>query len=298
MSAAADTAGEKPRRSAPVVILTGMSGAGRTTAITALEDLGYEAINNFPLSLIPTLLDPAQERTQPLLLGVETRTRGFSVRALADTVAALRRDITAPVLLVFLDCADDVLIKRFSETRRRHPLAPAEDAATGVRRERDVLAPIRAGADMVIDTTGLTPHDLRRELARNFSLVASGGLTVSIGSFSYKRGVPEGSDMVLDCRFLRNPYWDETLRDLDGRDPRVQGFVRDDPRFAAFLDQLAAMVLMLLPAYVEEGKVYFSVALGCTGGRHRSVTVAELLAGRLEAEGWQASLRHRELERR
>jgi UPF0042 nucleotide-binding protein len=279
-----------------VVIVTGMSGAGRTTAINALEDLGFEALNNFPLSLLDRLVQPIDDDPRPIAIGVETRTRGFSTRALTGAIDRLRRRQGTGALLIFLDCADEALLTRFNQTRRRHPLAPEEDAATGIARERDVLAEVRARADMVIDTSELSPHALKAEIESRFSHQLSADLAVSVQSFSYKRGAPAEADMVLDCRFLRNPYWQADLRRLDGRHARIQGFVREDPLFAAFLEKLCEMLLMLLPAYKAEGKAYFCVALGCTGGRHRSVTVGELLAGRLRAQGWPIALRHRELE--
>ena len=284
-------------RGAPaVVIVTGLSGAGRSSAINALEDLGYEAINNFPLSLVGALMAEDAEPAGPIALGVETRTRGFSAEGLRDVLASLRRrDVR--VMLLFLDCSDEVLTRRFSETRRRHPLAPAEDVGTGIARERDILREIRAEADMLIDTSALTPHELKAEIGQRFATGRAAGLAVSITSFSYKRGAPAGADVVLDVRFLQNPYWVEGLRGLDGRDAAVQDYVAADPRFVAFFEKFAEMLLLLLPAYLDEGRVYFSVALGCTGGRHRSVTVAERLAARLRDAGWQARLRHRELER-
>ncbi len=285
-----------PRTAPLVVIVTGMSGAGRTTAINALEDLGFEALNNFPLSLLDRLVQPAEGDPRPIAIGVETRTRGFSTRALTGAIDRLRQRQGPGALLIFLDCADEALLTRFNQTRRRHPLAPEEDAATGIARERDVLAEVRARADMVIDTSELNPHALKAEIESRFSSQISADLAVSVQSFSYKRGAPPEADMVLDCRFLRNPYWQADLRRLDGRHARIQGFVREDPLFAAFLEKLCEMLLMLLPAYKAEGKAYFCVALGCTGGRHRSVTVGELLAGRLRAQGWPIALRHRELE--
>jgi len=294
-----NTNGTHQRRPAPLVlVVTGMSGAGRTTAIKALEDMGYEALNNFPLSLFEALIEPVAGTSAPIAIGVESRTRGFSARALTDMVDRLRSEWRAGAVLVFLDCDDNELASRFSQTRRRHPLAPAEDATTGIARERDVLAGVRDRADAVIDTTTMTPHELKAELEARFALDRSAGLSVTVQSFSYKRGVPHGADMVLDCRFLRNPYWDEDLRELDGRDPRIQDFVQGDPLFRTFYDKLVDMVTLLLPAYRAEGKAYFTVALGCTGGRHRSVTVTELLAADLAAADWPISLRHRELERR
>ena len=291
---------ELPQRSpAPLVlVVTGMSGAGRSTAIAALEDLGYEAMNNFPLSLFEAVIEPVADTPAPIAIGIESRTRGFSSRALNDTVSKLRNRWRAGTILVFLDCDDDVLLQRFSQTRRRHPLAPAEDPATGIQRERDVLAEVREHADAVIDTTAMTPHELKAELQSRFQLDNSAGLSVTIQSFSYKRGVPPSADMVFDCRFLRNPYWEPTIRDLDGRDDAIQGFVWDDPLFDAFFGKLCDMVLMLLPAYRAEGKAYLTVALGCTGGRHRSVTVAERLSQHLTEQGWPVSTRHRELDGR
>ena len=301
--------GEAPRASASpsgqrVVIVTGMSGAGRTTAIHALEDLGFEALNNFPLALVERLVKPgeaggeagSEAGGQPIAIGVETRTRGFSTRALAGLLDRLRRRQGIAALLVFLDCADETLMTRFNQTRRRHPLAPEEDVATGVARERDLLAEVRGRADVVIDTTALTPQGLKAEIAARVAPQAAAELAIAVHSFSYKRGAPAEADMVLDCRFLRNPYWEAALRHLDGRDPRIQGFVREDPLFRDFFARLGELLEMLLPAYKREGKAYFCVALGCTGGRHRSVVIGELLAERLRKSDWPVMLRHRELE--
>ena len=282
-----------------IVIVTGLAGAGRTTAIRALEDLGWEALDNLPLALIPRLAEPSPDGpARPLAIGVDSRTRGFSAEALADLVGALRTRPEGATTLVFLDAADDALLARYAETRRRHPLAPDEDAAVGIDRERDVLQPVRERADLVLDTTGLTPHDLKAELRTRFASGASPGLTISIQSFAFKRGAPREADMVMDCRFLRNPHWDPALRPLDGRDPAVDAFVAEDPLFEPFFTRLAEMVLMLLPAYRREGKAYFGIGLGCTGGRHRSVALAERLAARLQQEGWRVNVRHRELDRR
>ena len=265
-----------------VVIVTGMSGAGRTTAIHALEDLGFEVLENFPLALVDRLVKPGEAAPRPIAIGVETRTRGFSARALTGLVDRLRRRQRIAALLVFLDCGDEALMTRFNQTRRRHPLAPEEDVATGVARERDLLSEVRGRADLVIDTTTLAPQ-------------VAAELVVAVQSFSYKRGAPSEADMVLDCRFLKNPYWEPALRHLDGRDARIQGFVRGDPLFRDFFARLGELLEMLLPAYKAEGKAYFCVALGCTGGRHRSVVIGELLAGRLREAGWPVMLRHREL---
>ena len=299
MSSAGAEAGRSREAVSPqmVLIVTGMSGAGRTTAINALEDLGFEALNNFPLALVERLFKPGDADRRPIAIGVETRTRGFSARALTELIERLRRRPGIGSMLLFLDCSDETLIARFSETRRRHPLAPGEDVATGIARERDILAEVRARADAVIDTSELTPHALKAEVAQRFPPRMASGLVVGVHSFSYKRGAPLEADMVLDLRFLRNPYWEEALRGLDGRDPAIQAFVADDPRFRDFFEKVSELVLMLLPAYKAEGKAYFCVALGCTGGRHRSVAIGEMLTGRLRQQGWPVVLRHREIER-
>ena len=279
-----------------VLVVTGMSGAGRTTAINALDDLGYEPLNNFPLSLVDSLIAPGVGATGPIAVGVETRTRGFSARALAHTVDKLRNREQTGGALLFLDCTDKALLSRFSQTRRRHPLAPADDPLTGILTERNILQAVRERADAVIDTSDMTPHELKAELQARFALSRSVGLAITVQSFSYKRGAPHGADIVLDCRFLHNPYWQEDLRALDGRDPRIQGFVRRDPLYDGFYNRLADMVKMLLPAFRNEGKAYLTIALGCSGGRHRSVTVAEQLSQDLASDGWPVSVRHRELE--
>lgn len=280
----------------PVVIVTGLSGAGRTTAVSALEDLGFEVLNNFPLAFIGRLLAAGQAEGRPLAIGVTTRTRGFSAAALGELLDRLRGGEGPGALLVFLDAADEALLTRFNATRRPHPLAPAEDPAIGIARERALLAPLRARADLVIDTTALNPHELRAEVTARFASGVGRGMAVSIQSFSVKRGAPHGAGLVVDCRFLRNPYWDPALRGLDGRDERIQGFVRADPLFAPFFARLRELLEVVLPASREEGKAWFAIALGCTGGRHRSVAVAEMLAETLRGEGWLVTVRHPELE--
>ncbi len=281
---------------ATVVLVSGPSGAGRTTAINCLEDLGCETINNLPLSLVPRLLDGAPG-ARPLVLGVDTRNRDFSVPALLDLIDGLRAREPGAELL-YLDASADVLLRRFSETRRRHPMAPAETPAEGIARELDLLGPIRARADLLIDTSELTPHDLRREIGHWFGPNNGARLTVTLHSFSYKRGMPRGIDMVFDCRFLRNPYWVEALRARDGRDPAVAAHIGEDPRFGDFFDKVRDLVLFLLPAYRAEGKSHLSVGFGCTGGQHRSVLVSERIAAALRDQGWQVGLRHHELVRK
>jgi len=284
------------QRSQRVVLVTGPSGAGRSTAINALEDLEYEAIDNLPLSLCARLItgNPAQ---RPLALGLDVRNRDFSTQGVLDLVSELNGRGDVDVDLLYLDCDPEVLTRRYSETRRRHPMAPEEAPIQGVLRELDLLKPLRSNADSLLDTSNLSPHDLKADMNRMFGGGAGGFLAVSLHSFSYKRGLPRGVDMVFDCRFLQNPYWVDDLRALNGTTQPVQAYVAGDPRFAGFFTQTQSMVEFLLPAYREEGKAHFSIGFGCTGGKHRSVTVTEKLALALAEEGWQVSIRHRELER-
>ena len=280
-----------------LVLVTGPSGAGRSTAIQALEDLGYEVIDNLPLSLVPRLID-GPPLGHPIALGLDVRNREFNATALIELVDQLTRDERVQLTLLYLDCGQDELIRRYGETRRRHPLAPDETPAEGIAREMDLLAPIRVRADHLIDTTEMSPHDLKAELSGWFRREGAPGLAVSVQSFSYKRGVPRGLDMIFDCRFLNNPHWVPALRALDGRDPSVADYVTADPRFQEFSLRLKELLLFLLPAQKAEGKAHVAIGFGCTGGQHRSVAVAEILGNALAEAGWSVSKRHRELERR
>lgn len=280
-----------------LVLVTGPSGAGRSTAIQALEDLGYEVIDNLPLSLVPRLID-GPPLGRPIALGLDVRNRDFNATALIELVDQLTRDERVQLTLLYLDCGQNELIRRYGETRRRHPLAPDETPAEGIAREMDLLAPIRVRADHLIDTTEMSPHDLKAELAGWFQLEGTPGLAVSVQSFSYKRGVPRGLDMIFDCRFLNNPHWVPALRALDGRDSAVEEYVTSDARFPEFSLRLKELLLFLLPAQKAEGKAHVAIGFGCTGGQHRSVAVAEILGNALAEAGWSVSKRHRELERR
>ena len=286
-----------PNSEHQLVLVTGPSGAGRSTAIQAFEDLGFEVIDNLPLSLVPRLTEGAS-LGRPIALGLDVRNREFNATALIELVDTLTRDPRVSLELLYLDCQPDELIRRYSQTRRRHPMAPTETPTEGVAREIDLLAPIRVRADHLIDTTEMSPHDLKAEISAWFHSAEATAMAVSVQSFSYRRGLPRGLDMVFDCRFLANPHWQAGLRDLDGRDPTVAAFVAADPRFAEFFNRLQDLVLMLLPAHRAEGKAHLSIGFGCTGGQHRSVAVAEKLAKALAEAGWPVSKRHRELERK
>ena len=279
-----------------LVLVTGPSGAGRSTAINALEDLGYEAIDNLPLSLLPRLLKgPPHER--PLALGLDTRNREFSQAALMAAIEKLSAQSAYDFDVLYVDCNDDVLLRRFSETRRRHPMAGADDPLRGIAREKGMLADVRARASVLIDSSDLSPHEMRAEMSRLFSREQDQKLTVSLVSFSYKRGLPRSADMVFDCRFLRNPHWVEDLRALTGQDEQVARYVSEDPRYPAFFKHVTDLCELMLPACLDEGKSHFTIAFGCSGGKHRSVTVTEAAAEVLALSGWQVSCRHRELAR-
>ncbi|TNJ41174.1 RNase adapter RapZ [Phaeobacter sp. B1627] len=277
----------------PLVLVTGPSGAGRTTAINVLEDMNFEAIDNLPLRLVPGLVD-AGGADRPMVLGLDPRNRDFSTEALLDVIDMLTSRQSFATTVLYLDAEPEVLLRRFSETRRRHPLSPAESPEVGVTRELDLMQPVREQADIVIDTTELNVHQLRAEVERIFA-PAGRTLAVALHSFSYKRGIPRNVDMVFDCRFLANPYWVPELRAFDGRERQVQDYVLGDAKFQGFFDRVLDLTLSLLPAYRAEGKSHFSIAFGCTGGQHRSVTLAETLAKALAREGQQVSIRHREL---
>lgn len=280
-----------------LVLVTGPSGAGRSTAINVLEDLGFEAIDNLPLSLIPRLLD-GPPRPVPLALGLDVRNRDFSASNLIELIDSLTRNPGYAPEVLYLDCAPGTLVRRFNETRRRHPLSVDGAPLDGVAVEVDLLAPIRVRADVLLDTSELSPHDLKEELTRWFGSDDDARMTVSVQSFSYKRGVPRGVDVIFDCRFLANPHWQPELRPLDGRDAAVRDHVMADARYAEFFDRIRALIEFTLPAHLEEGKTHLAIGFGCTGGQHRSVTLAENMADALADAGWRVSKRHRELERR
>ena len=280
-----------------LVIVTGLSGAGRTTTIRCLEDLGYETIDNLPISLVLRVVAPGMPGAK-IAIGLDTRTRDFTTKAVLDMFADLSAHAWLSLEVVFVAASNAILLRRFSETRRRHPLAPAETPQDGIDRERDLLNEIQDAATIVLDTSDMSPHDLRAHVERLFNRGGESKLAISIHSFSYKRGAPAGIDMVFDCRFLNNPYWDPSLRSLNGRSESVQSFVQNDKRFDEFFAKVMDLSVFLLPAYVDEGKTHFSIGFGCTGGQHRSVALAETVAKTLANHGWVVSLRHRELERR
>jgi RNase adapter protein RapZ len=279
---------------ARVLLVTGMSGAGRSTALKALEDIGWEAVDNLPLSLVPGLLDSACADAPALAVGVDARTRGFGIATMLETLDALATRAGRELQVVFIDCDDERLGRRYTETRRPHPLAGDRPVADGIRLERRVLSALRDRADLVIDTSLLTAADLRRLMTGHFGLAAT-GLRVFVVSFAYRHGVPRDADLVFDVRFLANPHWVPELRPLSGLDADVACYVARDAAFEPFMQSLWELLMPLLPRYEAEGKAYLTIAIGCTGGRHRSVTVAERLAAQIREAGLHTEVAHRDL---
>ena len=272
-----------------VVLVTGLSGAGRSTALKILEDLGYEAIDNLPLDLLGSMAQAGG----PIALGIDIRSRSFAAGRFLEQLDRLGAG--ALTTLLFLDCDDEELERRFTETRRPHPLAADRRVADGIAAERRLIAPLRERADLSVDTTGLNGAELRRLLAGHLGLGDSPGMRIFVTSFSYRGGLPREADLVFDARFLANPHYELALRPLDGRDARVADYVAGDPAYGAFFEGLTEMLAPLLPRFEREGKSYLTIALGCTGGRHRSVAVAERLAAWLKGLGRPVELSHREL---
>jgi len=285
-----------PRR---VVVVTGLSGAGRSSILHMLEDLGYEAVDNPPLRLIEELVTRGD---RPVAVGSDTRSRGFDVAQMLNTLARLRLNPALRPELVFATATEDVLLRRYTETRRRHPLAPNGRVIDGIHAETALLAPLRELADLVLDTTGLPLAALRSMVEERFGVAGSAaGMTLSLTSFAYPKGLPRDADLVFDMRFLRNPHYDPILRPKTGLDPDVAAYVEADPDFEPYLSKITDLLRLLLPRFVDEGKKYANIAVGCTGGRHRSVYAVQRLSAWLadfcpgDTLPWRVMVNHREL---
>ena len=280
------------------VVVTGLSGSGKSTALKVLEDLGFYCIDNLPAALLPRFLElwqSSQEDIGRVALGIDVRERHF----LHDVPGVFDELHEAGVQLevIYLEASDDVLVRRFSETRRPHPAAEGGAVADGIRRERDALRGVRELANRIIDTSAFTVHELRAALRERLETPESGRMTISLVSFGYKHGLPTDADLALDCRFLPNPFFVEELRPKTGTDPDVAAYVLGRPDAQEFLEHVLALLRFTLPRYQHEGKSYLTIAIGCTGGRHRSVVLVEELRARLAALGHRVLVRHRDFER-
>ena len=292
-----------------VAVVTGLSGGGKSSVLRELEDLGYEAVDNPPL---PMLEDMVSRSERNLAIGVDARTRGFDANLLLAAIRRLRANPALRPELVFAWADETTLLRRYTETRRRHPLAPQGRVADGIAREEALTAPLREGADLTIDTTDLPLGSLRQRIGLHFGTDSEAHetqLVVSLVSFAYRFGLPREADLVFDARFLRNPHYDPILQERTGLDAEVGAFIEADPDFATFFTKMADLIEMLLPRFVQEGKKYTAITIGCTGGRHRSVYLVEKLAHHLtdwitaaparndRGIGFRLLVRHRELAR-
>lgn len=281
------------------IIVTGMSGAGKSHATRCLEDLGFFCIDNLPAALIPKVAELcalSEKRIERVALVVDAR-EGRFLDALLGALADLRKE-GHRVQVVFLEASEDVLVRRFSESRRPHPLAPGGSSLEGIRAERDRLAHLRATADLVVDTSSFTVHEFRKLLTTSFlELPAVSRTVLTLVSFGFRHGLPVDADLVFDARCLPNPFFVEALRPLTGLTAPVSEYVLGFEQALGFLDQVESFLRFALPLYLQEGKAYLTMAIGCTGGHHRSVVLAEELARRLRAAGHEVSVRHRDIER-
>jgi UPF0042 nucleotide-binding protein len=283
-----------------ILLVTGMSGAGKSTVLKTLEDLGWEVVDNLPLLLLDRLLDAplpegSPDASQPLAIGIGARTRDFDPARIVRRIKGLADDHGLEIGMLFLDCAGVELERRYSETRRRHPLALDRPANDGIGRERDLLAPLRDWANRLIDTTDMSANELAQQIRTSFGRDGLGEPTLAVRSFGFARGVPRNADLVFDMRFLRNPHWDAQLRPGTGLDADVSAYIAADPAYEAAVGRIEELLMLLLPRYRAEGKSYVTVAFGCTGGRHRSVHVAERVAARLRDAGFSPTVGHRDL---
>lgn len=280
-----------------IVIVSGLSGAGKSSVLKILEDSGFEVIDNLPLSVLPQIIRDTADESR-VAVGIDARTRDFDCEKLCGLCSEIKKDGDIAEKIIFLDCDDEHLLRRFTETRRSHPLAKDRKLSDGIAQERLLMAPLRNKADMIIDTTEMKIARLRAMIESEIQAVSAKELVVSVMSFSYREGLPREADLVFDARFLRNPYYDLALRALTGKDSAVGDYIAQDPDFSSFFKKLTDFLAPLLPRFLQEGKSRLTIAVGCTGGKHRSVYVAEqLYKWLLSQKTCIVTLTHRELDK-
>ncbi len=283
-----------------ILLVTGMSGAGKSTALRTFEDMGWETVDNLPVSLFERLFEAPvsidrRDAERSLAIGIDSRTRGFNANGIVERIKKLEEQHGFRVETLFLDASGSVLEKRYSETRRRHPLAQDRPAAEGIGREREMMMPLRRWADHLIDTSDNSAHDLQQDLRNRFAASDNSSTTLTIASFGFARGILRNADLVFDMRFLRNPHWEEALKPLTGQEEAVAAYIAEDPAYDEAVARIEELILLLVPRYRVTGKAYVTIAFGCTGGRHRSVHIAERIAERLRKEGFSPTVAHRDL---
>lgn len=278
-----------------IIIVTGMAGAGLNTTRSTLEDIGFEVIDNLPLPLVEQLING--DDTHPIAFGLDARARQFSAERIVRLIDSIKRRADAEVQMIFLDCDDDQLIGRFSETRRRHPLAEGRPVSDGLALERQMLEPLKMIADLHIDTSAISTTDLRHLLHGHFPATTGRGLSVQIMSFSYRQGIPREADFIYDARFITNPHYVKELRPQTGQDQAVGAYICQDPAFIAFFQGMIHGFDAMLPGFQRNDRPYLTIGFGCTGGKHRSVFMAECTAAWFSQKGYPVRLNHRELLR-
>jgi len=283
-----------------ILLVTGLSGAGKTTALRVLEDLGWEAIDNFPIRMLGGLIDQAEKGgdNTPLAIGFDSRTRGFVPQVIIEQVKQLSQRDDLELATLFLDCSSGELERRYNETRRRHPMARGRPVLVGIQAERELLEPLRRWADAVIDTSGFSSNELQQSIRERFAGSAPQEMSVIISSFGFARGTPPLADLVFDMRFLDNPHWVEELREQTGLDSAVGEHIEQDSAFSEAFGKIHDLLTTLLPLYSAQGKSYVNIAFGCTGGRHRSVYTAEKMNMALTKAGFSPTIMHRNLASR
>ena len=279
-----------------LILVIGQSGAGRTTVIHILDDQGFDTLDNVPVHLIPRVV-PRELVDKPLALGLDIRSKSFSLQNLMKEISNWKALSKSSVVILFLECSLDVLIKRFSLTRRPHPVPGENNLELSIKRELKLIAPLREKADFVLDTSNTSPNELRLKLGSIFPLAKNRSINIMLQSFSFRNGSPSGVDMIFDCRFLKNPNWEDGLKDLNGTDVEVKDYLRKDESWASFNKSLIQMLLTIIPAFEKEGKSYLSIGLGCTGGQHRSVFVAEQLYKQLLDKSYDVKIFHTILQK-